>query len=43
MFIFQLTQQFRNADAAAVATILFALAFVLVLITERLLGRKGVV
>jgi len=41
-FIFQLTNQFRPEDAAAVATMLFALSFVLVLITNRLVrrGRK---
>lgn len=41
-FIFQLTNQFRPEDAAAVATMLFALSFVLVLVTNRLVrrGRK---
>ena len=39
MFIFQLTSQFRYAEAAAVSTLLFALSFVLVLITERLVDR----
>ena len=36
VFIFQLTSQFRPAEAAAVATLLFSIAFVLVLITTRL-------
>ena len=36
VFIFQLTSQFRPAEAAAVATLLFSIAFVLVLITSRL-------
>ena len=40
MFIFQLTGQFRAAEAAAVATLLFAISFVLVLVTARLLRRK---
>jgi sulfate transport system permease protein len=42
VFIFQLTSQFRNAEAAAVATVLFAISFVLVLITSRFLRRKEV-
>ena len=36
VFIFQLASQFRPEEAAAVATLLFAIAFVLVLITSRL-------
>ncbi|HEY6567530.1 MAG TPA: sulfate ABC transporter permease subunit CysT [Actinomycetota bacterium] len=40
VFIFQLSTQFRPMEAAAVATILFALSFVLVLATGRLLRRK---
>jgi sulfate transport system permease protein len=40
VFIFQLTGQFRFAEAAAVATMLFAISFVLVLATGRLLRRK---
>jgi sulfate/thiosulfate transport system permease protein len=40
VFIFQLTSQFRPAEAAAVATMLFAISFVLVLVTSRLLHRK---
>ena len=40
VFIFQLANQFRPVEAAAVATVLFALSFVLVLVTGRLLRRK---
>ena len=40
VFIFQLANQFRPIEAAAVATVLFALSFVLVLVTGRLLRRK---
>ncbi len=40
VFIFQLANQFRPAEAAAVATMLFAISFVLVLVTARLLHRK---
>jgi len=40
VFIFQLANQFRPIEAAAVATLLFALSFVLVLVTARLLKRK---
>jgi sulfate/thiosulfate transport system permease protein len=40
VFIFQLANQFRPIEAAAVATLLFALSFVLVLVTARLLQRK---
>ena len=40
VFIFQLANQFRPAEAAAVATLLFALAFVLVLVTARLTRRR---
>jgi sulfate/thiosulfate transport system permease protein len=40
VFIFQLTTQFRPVEAAAVATLLFGLSFVLVLATGRLLRRK---
>lgn len=36
VFIFQLASQFRPEEAAAVATLLFAIAFVLVLVTSRL-------
>jgi sulfate transport system permease protein len=38
-FIYQLTLQFRPEEAAAVATMMFALAFVLVLLTNRLVRR----
>jgi len=43
VFIFQLTSQFRTEEAAAVSTLLFAISFVLVLVTERLIdtGRRG--
>ena len=37
---FQLTSQFRPEQAAAVATLLFSVSFVLVLITERLVHRR---
>ena len=40
VFIFQLANQFRPIEAAAVATLLFTLSFVLVLVTARLLKRK---
>jgi sulfate transport system permease protein len=40
VFIFQLTSQFKPAEAAAVATLLFAFSFVLVLVTSRLIARK---
>lgn len=40
VFIFQLANQFRPEEAAAVASILFAISFALVLITNRLLKRK---
>jgi sulfate/thiosulfate transport system permease protein len=40
VFIFQLANQFRPIEAAAVATLLFAISFVLVLVTARLLRRK---
>ena len=40
VFIFQLANQFRPVEAAAVATLLFTLSFVLVLVTGRLLHRK---
>jgi sulfate/thiosulfate transport system permease protein len=39
VFIFQLTSQFRQGEAAAIATILFAVSFILVLVVERLLDR----
>jgi sulfate transport system permease protein len=40
VFIFQLANQFRPAEAAAVATMLFGLSFVLVLVTARLTRRR---
>ena len=42
VFIFQLSSQFRTAEAAAVATLLFAISFVLVLVTTRVLRRTEV-
>ena len=40
VYIFQLTSQFRFEEAAAVASLLFAISFVMVMITARLLQRK---
>jgi sulfate transport system permease protein len=40
VFIFSLTSQFRFAEAAAVATFLFAISFVLVLATGRLVKQR---
>jgi sulfate transport system permease protein len=40
VFIFQLTSQFRPEQAAAVATLLFTVSLVLVLVTERLVHRR---
>jgi sulfate transport system permease protein len=40
VYIFQLTSQFRFPEAAAVASLLFSISFVMVLITARLLRRK---
>jgi sulfate transport system permease protein len=40
VFIFQLTSQFRYEEAAAVATLLFGLSLVVVLITERLTAHR---
>lgn len=40
VYIFQLTSQFRYEEAAAIATVLFAISFLLVLVTDRLL-KKG--
>ena len=40
VFIFQLTSQFRFAEAAAVATFLFAISFVLVLPTDAVAARR---
>jgi sulfate transport system permease protein len=39
-FIYQLTNQFRPEDAAAVSTLLFSFSFVLVLVTYKLIGRR---
>jgi sulfate transport system permease protein len=39
--IFQLTSQFKYAQAAAVSSLLFALSFVLVLATERLVSHRS--
>ena len=41
VLIFQLASQFQPNQAAAVATLLFAISFVLVLVTERLIGGRG--
>lgn len=40
VFIFQLTNQFRFEEAAAVATLLFVASFILVLITEHLVRHR---
>jgi sulfate/thiosulfate transport system permease protein len=40
VYIFQLVSQFRYAEAAAVSALLFGLAFVLVLVTERLVSKR---
>jgi sulfate transport system permease protein len=40
VFIFQLAGQFRPEEAAAVATLMFAISFVLVLMTGRLIRRR---
>jgi sulfate/thiosulfate transport system permease protein len=41
VFIFQLTSQFRYAEAAAVSTLLFAISAALVIGTERLVNRRA--
>jgi len=41
VFIFNLTMQFRPAEAAAVATLMFTISFVLVLVTARLTRRRS--
>ena len=41
VFIFQLTSQFRPAEAAAVATLLFAISFVLVLVHRAHVATQG--
>ena len=40
VFVYQLLSQFKPDQAAAVATLLFGLSFLLVLVTERLIVRK---
>lgn len=40
VFIFQLTSQFRYEEAAAVATLLFGLSLVVVMLTERLTAHR---
>jgi sulfate transport system permease protein len=40
VFIYQLISQFKPEEAAAVATVLFGLSFLLVLVTERLITRE---
>ena len=40
VFIFQLANQFRPQEAAAVATILFTVSFVMVMIVEKLVQRR---
>jgi sulfate transport system permease protein len=40
VYIFQLTGQFRSAEAAAVASMLFAVSFALVIVTDRLLRKS---
>ena len=40
-FIFQLTQNFKTEQAAAVATLMFAISFVLVLLTEWLVEQPA--
>jgi sulfate/thiosulfate transport system permease protein len=42
VFIFQLISQFKPEEAAAVAALLFGLSFVIVLVTEKLVGRREV-
>jgi sulfate transport system permease protein len=41
VFIYQLANQFRPAEAAAIATLMFAISFVLVLVTARVLTRTS--
>jgi sulfate transport system permease protein len=43
VFIYQLTSQFRYPEAAAVASVLFAVSFLVVLAVDRLIGRWGIV
>jgi sulfate transport system permease protein len=41
VFIFQLASQFKPDQAAAISTVMFTFSFFLVLITYRLIGRRG--
>ncbi|HEU4489142.1 MAG TPA: molybdate ABC transporter permease subunit, partial [Actinomycetota bacterium] len=41
VYIFQLSSQFRYEEAAAIATVLFTISFLMVLITDRLLKQRG--
>jgi sulfate/thiosulfate transport system permease protein len=41
VFIFQLANQFRPAEAAAIATLMFGISFVLVLVTAKVFSRQG--
>lgn len=41
VFIFQLANQFRAQEAAAVASLLFLISFALVLLTHRLIARRS--
>jgi sulfate/thiosulfate transport system permease protein len=41
VFISQLASQFRPEDAAAVSTLLFAISFLVILVTYRLVRRRG--
>jgi sulfate transport system permease protein len=41
VFIYNLANQFRPAEAAAIATMMFAISFVLVLVTAKLLTRRA--
>ena len=42
VFIYQLANQFRSAEAAAIATLMFTISFVLVLVTARVTRRVEV-
>lgn len=43
VFIYQLTSQFKYPEAAAVASVLFGVSFLVVLAVDRLIGRWGIV
>ncbi len=43
VFIYQLTSQFKYPEAAAVASVLFGVSFVVVLVVDRMLGNKDIV